>query len=137
MKHSEETKRKISESMKGTRKGERNPMFGRVVSNKTRRKISEANKGEKNGFFNKRHSSRTKKKISENINLTTSIIIHDCHTGKEIEFISLIKGYEYLKSIGVNCSQSQYSDYLVRMAKGLEPANTRATDLYRYKAKFK
>jgi len=48
-KHSEETKRKISESLSG----EKNPMFGADQS------------GEKNRFFGKQHSEETKRKISE------------------------------------------------------------------------
>ena len=42
-KHSDEAKRKISESLK-CRTGENNPMYGKKHSEETRRKISEANK---------------------------------------------------------------------------------------------
>lgn len=47
MKHSEETKKKISEIHKGRFCGEKNPMFGKTVSQETRDKISEANIGKK------------------------------------------------------------------------------------------
>ena len=45
-KHSEETKKRISDKLKGKRpyKGD-HPCLGRIVSEETRRKISEANKG--------------------------------------------------------------------------------------------
>jgi len=43
----EETKRKISESKKGTQVGENNPMYGKTHSNETRRKQSEAAKRRK------------------------------------------------------------------------------------------
>ena len=52
--HSEETKRKISES----KTGERNPNYGKPRSAETRRKQSEANKG-------KKRAPETKRKISE------------------------------------------------------------------------
>jgi len=47
-KHSEETKKRISDKLKGKRpyKGD-HPCLGRIVSEETRRKISEANKGRK------------------------------------------------------------------------------------------
>jgi hypothetical protein len=50
----EKTKKKISESLKG----EKNPMFGRAVSDEHRKKISEAKKGVK-------FSDASKKKMSE------------------------------------------------------------------------
>ena len=50
----EETRRKISESLMG----EKHPMFGKKISEQTRKKISEAQKG-------KIHSEETKRKMSE------------------------------------------------------------------------
>jgi hypothetical protein len=47
MKHSEESKRKMSESRKGKLVGEKNPMFGKLVSEETREKISKSNTGQK------------------------------------------------------------------------------------------
>ncbi len=52
--HSDETKRKLSESKKGKHHSE-----------ETKRKLSEANKGEKNPFYGKHHSEEVKRKISE------------------------------------------------------------------------
>ena len=54
-KHSEETRKKMSESQKG----ENNPMYGKTHSEETRKKISESMK-------EKTHSEETRKKISEN-----------------------------------------------------------------------
>ena len=42
--HTEETKLKISESMKGKNKGENHPLYGTHCSEETRKKISEAAK---------------------------------------------------------------------------------------------
>lgn len=53
--HSEETRKKMSESQKG----ENNPMYGKIHSEETRKKISESMK-------KKTHSEETRKKISEN-----------------------------------------------------------------------
>ncbi len=53
--HSDETKRKISYSVKGNK----NPMYGKQHSEETKRKMSKIKKG-------KNHSDETKRKISEN-----------------------------------------------------------------------
>lgn len=53
-KHSEETKRKMSEAMKG----ERSPWLGKHLSEETRRKMSEVHKG-------KKFSEETRRKMSE------------------------------------------------------------------------
>lgn len=68
--HSEESKQKISESMKGKfmgelnpmfgKKGELHPMFGKTLSEEHKKKISESNKG-------KTHSEETRRKISESM----------------------------------------------------------------------
>lgn len=82
MKHSEESKRKMSESRKGKLIGEKNPMFQKLVSEETREKISKANTGQKrtdetknkikeskigdkNPFFGKTHTEETKHKLSD------------------------------------------------------------------------
>ena len=56
--HSEETKKKIGEAMKGKNFGEKSPMYGKHHTDETIRKISEAMKG-------KHLSEETKKKLSE------------------------------------------------------------------------
>lgn len=88
--HSEETRRKISQTMKGrlvsketgrkiglAKKGQKYKPFsietrrkmsiahtGKIVSTETRHKLSIANTGEKNPMYGKTHSEETKQKIS-------------------------------------------------------------------------
>ena len=83
-KHSEESKRKQSETMKGKYVGEKSPNYGKPKSEETKRKISETKKGkkytlspeqrhklkertkgEKNPFYGKHHSEETKAKLRE------------------------------------------------------------------------
>jgi len=45
--------------------GNKNPMFGKQVSNETRKKLSIALSGNKNPFYGKVHSEETKKHWSE------------------------------------------------------------------------
>jgi group I intron endonuclease len=63
--HSEETKRKMSES----RSGENNPWYGKHLPEETKKKLSESLKGkmvgENNPFYGQKHSDETKRKISE------------------------------------------------------------------------
>ena len=61
---SEETRKKISESNKGKHTGENNPMFGKHPSEETRKKLSEAHKGEKHPMFGKHHSDESRNKMS-------------------------------------------------------------------------
>ena len=80
MKHSKETKQKMSKATKG----EKNGMYGKTHSLKVRKKLSElqrnkeitlkfrkkmskATKGEKNGMYGKTHSIATKKVISKKL----------------------------------------------------------------------
>lgn len=57
--HSEESKKKISDGNKG-----------KILSNETRRKMSESHKGNKNPLYGKTHSDETCKKISKTKNST-------------------------------------------------------------------
>jgi group I intron endonuclease len=59
--HSEETRQKMSEAIKG----KKNHMFGKTHSEESRQKMSEALKGEKNHMFGKTHSEETRQKMSE------------------------------------------------------------------------
>ena len=59
--HTEETKRKMSEALKG----KNNPNYGKHHTEETKRKMSEAKKGENNHFYGKHHTEETKRKISE------------------------------------------------------------------------
>lgn len=63
-KHSEETKRKISENH-ADMSGEKNHNFGKPLSEETRIKLSLANKG-KTPWLGKHHSEETRKKMSVN-----------------------------------------------------------------------
>ena len=69
----EETRRKMSEAMKG--KPSHNK--GKPMSEETKKKISDSKKGlqsgEKNPMFGKHHSEETKKKMSESIKGKTNI----------------------------------------------------------------
>ena len=68
---SAETRKKLSESLKGrtlseeTRKKLSESQKGKQFSDETRKKISESNNGEKNPFFGKNHSAEARKKMSE------------------------------------------------------------------------
>ena len=83
--HSEETRKKISETNKGktpwnkgkthslesrkkmseSKKGENNPMYGKKHSEESRKKISEALKGENHPMYGKTLPEKTRKKMGE------------------------------------------------------------------------
>ena len=62
---SEETRRKMSES----KRGENNPFYGRHFSEESKKKLSDALKGkmigENNPFYGQKHTEETKQKLSE------------------------------------------------------------------------
>jgi len=63
---SDETRDKISQSLKGKFIGEENPFFGKTHSSETKELMSQKASeriGEKNSFYNKSHSEETKNKI--------------------------------------------------------------------------
>jgi endogenous inhibitor of DNA gyrase (YacG/DUF329 family)/uncharacterized protein YlaI len=62
---SEETRKKISSSLKDKMAGKKHPLSGRHLSEETKKKISDANKGENNPNYGKHRSEETRKKISE------------------------------------------------------------------------
>jgi NUMOD3 motif/GIY-YIG catalytic domain len=68
-KHSEETKQKISQALKGRkcpkRSGENHPLFGIHQSEEAKRKQSERMSGNKNPMFGKHQSDGAKDKISK------------------------------------------------------------------------
>jgi group I intron endonuclease len=76
--HSEETKRKVSQTHKGRKQtkehkekvafysiGERNGMYGRNHDGESRLRMSINSSGEKNGMYGKTHSEEVRKNISE------------------------------------------------------------------------
>ena len=74
-KHSEESKRKISDAHKG-----------KTHSEETKKKMSERQKGENHPFYGKTHSEETKKKISESLNTSGYLYVYkhkkkDCKQG--------------------------------------------------------
>lgn len=65
LKHTEETKRIYSLTRKGKLIGDKNGMYGKQHTEETKKKISESLSGENNSFFGKQHTENTKKKMSE------------------------------------------------------------------------
>lgn len=61
-KHSEETKRKMSES----RSGEKNPNFGKPMSEEQKRKLSDGRLGNKHWSFGTKHKPETIEKMKKN-----------------------------------------------------------------------
>jgi hypothetical protein len=61
---SAETRKKMSESRKGSNTGEANPMFGKTWSDAHKAKIREQMKGEKNPNYGKTHTDEAKAKMS-------------------------------------------------------------------------
>lgn len=62
---SEETRKKISEALKGKYSRENHHMYGKKFSKEHRKKISEATKGENNPMYGKKFSKKHRKKMSE------------------------------------------------------------------------
>jgi group I intron endonuclease len=63
-----ETRKKISESLRGRYGGEKNPFYGKKHSAETLQKIKENSadmSGEKNPFYGKKHSEKTKKLLGQ------------------------------------------------------------------------
>jgi group I intron endonuclease len=65
LKHSDETRKKMSEAKIGLQAGENNPFYGKNHSAETRKRLSETNSGENHPFYGKTHSDETLKKMSE------------------------------------------------------------------------
>lgn len=59
--HSEETKKKLSEA----KLGENHPFFGKEQPEEAKRKNSDSHKGPKNHFFGKKHTEEAKLKVSQ------------------------------------------------------------------------
>ena len=92
MRHSVETRRKLSEA----HKGKTPPNKGKHMSAEARRKDSEAHKGANNPWYGKRHSVETRRKISEANNKSVVCV----ETGKQYASIT-----EAAKAIGLRSSE--------------------------------
>jgi len=64
-KHSDESRKKMSDVKIGLQAGDKNPFFGKNHSAETRKRLSEANLGENHPFFGQKHSDETLRKMSE------------------------------------------------------------------------
>lgn len=97
-KHSEDTKKFLSESQKGIL----NHNFGKKASISTRKKMSLKSKGEKNGMFGKKHSNETILKIQQNRTKPKNrkgVIVLDLSNGifyYSIKEASKISGINYI-----------------------------------------
>lgn len=120
---SEDTKAKISESLKGekhprygkhlsesTKKKISDSHKGKTPSEETRKKLSEARKGEKNHMYGKHHTEESRKKISEN-NKGVHAGADHCRARKVVQYDlqeSLIKIWDCMsdaaRELGINCS---------------------------------
>lgn len=58
-------KAQFSKKQSESKRGEKNPNFGKTFSAETRQKMSETRRGEKHPFFGKHHSEETRKRLSE------------------------------------------------------------------------
>ena len=112
--HSEETKKRISESLKGhfvskeSKKkmskaqnvcGEKNPFYGKRHSEKSKQKMSEAHKGKTTWMKGKHHTEESKKKIS-NSHLKKEILQIDKKTNEVIKEFPSVR--EVQRQLGFN-----------------------------------
>lgn len=98
----DEIRRKISESCKGLHSKENNPMWGKHLSEETRKKMSDLRKGEKHHLYGKCQTEETKEKIrntqsdgrfkGENNPMAKSVI---CIINKEIFSTARKAGEKY------------------------------------------
>lgn len=113
LRHSIETKQKISNTLKGrnllsseSRARARVKMLGRTVSEETRAKLSikaSERTGNKNPFFGKTHTDETKRRIAEKATGRPSskrIRVEGLIDNEWISFPSMSAAYDYLNQIG-------------------------------------
>lgn len=108
---SPETKRKISESMKGKYIGDKHPMFGKHHSLESKRKMSDAKKGkyigEKHAMYGRHHSVESRRKISESKKGShhtpqTLQKMADSHKGDKNPFFGKCLSEEHKKRLSEN-----------------------------------
>jgi len=74
--------------------GANHPFFGKSLSDETKSKISESLKGENHYLFGKSHKDETKSKISSK--LGHAILVHDVETEDKAYYTSINKAAEGL-----------------------------------------
>lgn len=104
-KHSEETRQKMSERMKGNK-----ITLGYKPTDKTIKKLQQAHRGCNNGFYGKIHSDKTKKTMSEKAK-NRNLILKNNPNAKKITILHNENVYEFLTrkecAIFLNISYSQ------------------------------
>ena len=107
--HSDETRKKISDAHKGLQAGENNHMFGKNHSDETRKKISDAMSGENNHMFGKNHSDETRKKMSESKSTSQRLEVFDIKNNQITTYDSINKA-----AIALNINVQAISNYFIR-----------------------
>ena len=98
---SEEHKKKISDANKGKKRSEEQKKQisdvhkGKKLSEDTRRKMSKARKGEKNHFYGKHHSEEAKKKMGEANKIARKGKNHSEETKEKMR----LSAFEYVKRV--------------------------------------
>lgn len=109
-KHSDETLKKISESLVGkkhsaeSRQKMSEARKGRRVSRETRQRMSEAQRGAKHAFYGKNHSEESRQKISESLkgrkhSEESRRKISEAKKGKKLQNIKRSEGYYHAQAI--------------------------------------
>ena len=89
-------------------KGENHPMYGRNLSEETKKKISESRKGEKHPLYGKHHSKETRQKISKSQNTTgyfrvTKQNTSNCKQGFIWQYSYCVEGKQKaIRSVDIN-----------------------------------
>lgn len=116
-KHTEETKRKISENKKGKLAGENSPHWGKPKSEESRRKMSLSRKGKYTGkdnpMYGKTHTEEARRKMSEANKGRTG---EKSHASKKVKCVStnevFVSATEAGKHFGLK------GNYVARVARG-------------------
>jgi group I intron endonuclease len=108
-KHTDESRKKISEAFLGKVLGENNNMYGKTHSSESRKKLSEAITGIKHHMYGKKHSDATRKKLSE-ARKTIKIEVFDVLKNQTTTYGSIKEAVEILKLKNAQI----ISNYLIR-----------------------
>jgi group I intron endonuclease len=117
-KHTEETKKKISE----TQKGEKGHMWGKHLTEETKRKMSEKLSGEKHPMYGKHHTEETKEKLRK-ANSGKNSPLYGTHLTEEAKnHLSEIKKGENNYNYGKHLSEDT-KEKISQKLKGITPWN--------------